>query len=199
MPQLPIATIGNINPGSHTAFFCGWGFLRDSSLYYTQDSGVVWHLTIDASWCTNCHDSTILYGDQAMQNFPDDSMQWFDGHNVLYVCLTVRNKYGSSTVCDSFDIWCEAVTEVRPTDFKIYPNPASDNLLIDFSKMDNTTFTDISAIEVFDLVGQKLKSVPLSETQQSIPIKDLVDGVYIIGTLDKANTHTIRGKFEVAR
>jgi hypothetical protein len=58
--------------------------------------------------------------------------------------------------------------------------------------------TDIAAIEVYDILGDKLKTIAPSNST-TISVHDLSNGVYLIGLLDKSNTRRVLGKFEIVR
>lgn len=195
VPQLPVAIIGS--PSGSTAFFCGRGFLRDSSLYYNPGL-VIWHLYTRPYWCPNCYDSAVVYGDLGIKYYPH-TLPNIQGSNVLYVCLTVFNNYGSSTTCDSFSVWCEGINDVDKLVSRLYPNPATDHLTIDLSDTEAETLKNISDIVFLDLSGRKIKSTPYFASGQNVPLSDIADGTYLIEIKCKDGRSSIIGKFNVLR
>jgi|GEM_PF-3880079 len=117
---------------------------------------------------------------------------------TYYICLTARAG-GSDTIqtCDTVQFICLGINEITASEYKIYPNPASDMIQLDLSHMDQATLASLSDIVVYDMLGDKLKTQPIGQT--SIPVGDLSDGVYMIGVIDKNQNKKILGKFEVLR
>lgn len=59
--------------------------------------------------------------------------------------------------------------------FKVYPNPSTDMLLLDFESFDKT-----KALKVYDSSGQLLLTEKVSNHNHSIDISQLAIGVYYI-------------------
>jgi hypothetical protein len=138
--------------------------------------------------------------DTAINNVDTVTLNGSDPHflNAEYlICLMARNGSDSVQVCDSFSFICLGVNEIKASEYKIYPNPASDRIQLDLSHMDRATVASLSEIVVYDMLGEKLKTQSVSQT--AIPVNDLSDGVYMIGVLDKNQNKKILGKFEVLR
>ena len=117
---------------------------------------------------------------------------------TYYICLTARA--GSSDTlqtCDTVQFICLGINQITASEYKIYPNPASDMIQLDLTHIDQATIASLSEIAVYDVLGEKLKTQPVSQT--SISVGDLSDGVYMVGVIDKNQNKKILGKFEVLR
>lgn len=116
------------------------------------------------------------------------------------VCMTAYNPSGPNSVCYTFWIQCigSGIHDMALASIRIYPNPASDRVHIDLSDVDQTITSDIEAIELYDMVGQKLKTSP-TDTHVSIQVGDLSSGLYLIAILDKSGKRKVVGKVEVIR
>jgi PKD repeat protein len=116
----------------------------------------------------------------------------------VQVCVTAYHQGATASKCDTVTIVCTGINEISSSEFRIYPNPASDLIQLDLSHVDQATMTDIAAIEVYDILGDKLKTIAPSNST-TISVHDLSNGVYLIGLLDKNNTRRVLGKFEIVR
>jgi len=204
-PILPIARISPPSVGSYSneyplAFFCAkYGFLRDSSLYYSLDSPTIWTMRIIGQWGGyGFGDSITLYGDSSMLMYPS-YFPFVFGNPSLYICLTVKNKYGSNTVCDSFSTDCEGIEEVPRTDFKMYPSPTNDILTIEFTGGYYSLIEGKSEIEIYSTVGEKLKTITVQNSNMSIHLGDLTAGVYFIAIKISGQNKQVLGKCEVIK
>jgi hypothetical protein len=59
---------------------------------------------------------------------------------------------------------------------RIYPNPASDRLIVDF----NTTTEEYGGFDILNSTGKKILSVAYSGRQVSIPLDNMTNGMYFI-------------------
>jgi hypothetical protein len=59
---------------------------------------------------------------------------------------------------------------------RIYPNPASDRLIVDF----NTTPEEYGGFDILNSMGKKILSVAYSGSQVSIPLDNMTNGIYVI-------------------
>jgi len=65
-----------------------------------------------------------------------------------------------------------------------YPNPVKENLNISFPVKDKVT------LEIYNVVGAKVKSISTDQSSNSINVQDLDNGMYFIRIKDKNNTYT---------
>jgi PKD repeat protein len=122
-----------------------------------------------------------------------------DGGN-FEVCLTVTNQFGSSTKCDSTPLaYCLSINEISLSNIQLYPNPSSSHITIDMSRNDDEATRNYSAIEVYNAVGAKVKTV--NEKNQklvTISVADLAEGIYLATLVDTKGTRRALGRFTVS-
>lgn len=118
--------------------------------------------------------------------------------NTYEVCLSAKNNVGTTTLCDTLTFACTGISEIAASDLRIYPNPASDEIKIDLSKLDQKSMAGMSAIEVYDLLGNRLITTA-ANTITTINVNGLSNGVYVISSSDKAGIRRALGKFEIVR
>ena len=78
------------------------------------------------------------------------------------------------------------VSYVQNSDFKIYPNPANNNVTV-YSK----TINDEAVIKIFDVIGNELKSEQNNQNQKTsytINVSDLANGIYILNVSTNNNS-----------
>jgi PKD repeat protein len=154
---------------------------------------------------------TISLSGLVLTSLAESSYQWYQGatllagntsqtytatqNGVYYVSVT--NPAGCSAVSDSITITGVGINEITATEYKIYPNPASDQIQIDLSHIDQTTMSELSNIVIYNMLGEQVKAVSISQT--SISVSGLSDGVYVIAVMDKNQNRKVLGKFEVLR
>ncbi|WP_395091658.1 T9SS type A sorting domain-containing protein [Vaginella massiliensis] len=81
-----------------------------------------------------------------------------------------------------------AVTDFSKTEFSIYPNPASEELNVNWSLLSNTDTT----YEIYDSNGRMVKRAKMTN-KKAINVADLASGVYILKL--KNNNSTVSQKF----
>jgi|GEM_PF-2652039 len=150
-------------------------------------------------YLTNNGQNDTLYN---VNQFQIESDMVDSGFNVQ-VCLTAYNPTGDSTVCYTFWIQCtfgnNGIAALTAAHLVVYPDPATDRIQIDISKMDPAAMSDVSSIVIYDMVGKELKTISLSEMNNGIYIGDLSMGMYLIGFTDKNQNPKMLSKFEVMR
>jgi hypothetical protein len=67
------------------------------------------------------------------------------------------------------------------------------------AQIDPAEMSGISSIVVYDMVGQQLKTIPISEVSNGISVSGLSIGMYLIGLVDNSLNSKMLGKFEVMR
>jgi hypothetical protein len=85
--------------------------------------------------------------------------------------------------CDTVidNVWSllnTGIPAVELPQFSMYPNPVVNNLYID-------NIENANRIEVYNLVGQKVKEVNVSGTKVAIETSDLTKGVYLISVINE--------------
>ena len=118
----------------------------------------------------------------------------------MQVCLEAKNNLGTAQICDTIVFGCGlGISELTATDYRIYPNPASDKIQIDLSRIDANTLKDLSTLEVYDLLGAKVKAGTISAAITSLDVNDLSNGVYFLMITDIHQSKKVVGKFEIIK
>ena len=119
----------------------------------------------------------------------------------LEICLTAYNKYGSSTHCDtSCELGYEGIAEIPLSNIYIYPNPADRILTIDMRQNTTSISADYAAIDIYDALGQKVRSVPHHDSRVAeVDVTDMPEGIYVSTIVDAQGKEMVLGRFTVAR
>lgn len=105
-------------------------------------------------------------------------------------CMTVlvsSVKYpaNTDTVTYCATAWPTAIREnTAPRSFSLYPNPAHDQINVNFNAKDKFT------VEIFNVLGCKVRSFTQDANTLSIDISDLDKGLYFIRIREKNNVLT---------
>ena len=92
------------------------------------------------------------------------------------VLLIVQNPAGSNSILKQDYIMVESLTDVDKNIVplvKLYPNPAKDQLIVESTII-------WANITVFNLLGEKVKSISTPDDFIKVDISDLVEGTYIV-------------------
>lgn len=73
---------------------------------------------------------------------------------------------------------------------KIYPNPATDNLIIDLSALNGQ---NVNTIDILDISGRKIETIVVNSSVINLSLADYKAGAYLITV--KNNTAVINAKF----
>jgi PKD repeat protein len=141
----------------------------------------------------------------------ENSYQWYEGSTLLTGATLVTytatqngvynvhytDANGCAGVSNSITITGVGINEISAADYRVYPNPANDMIQVDFSHMDQSTLSSLSDIVIYNVLGEKVKTVSINQT--SISVRDLSNGVYMIAVMDKNQNRKVLGKFEVLK
>lgn len=75
-------------------------------------------------------------------------------------------------------------SDIKHSNFQIYPNPASEKVTVRFSKLPQ----EETRIILFDLTGKQLQSRIVSSIQETLDIKSYPSGIYMIKTIIGKNS-----------
>ena len=148
--------------------------------------------------CGYSYDSSkYLYSDTI--NFSPQDI-WDVIH--LEVCLTAYNQYGSTTYCDT-SCWLqyEGIAEIPLSNIHIYPNPADRLLTIDMRQNTTSISADYAAIEIYNALGQKLRSMPRHDSSRlvEVDVTDMPEGIYVSTIVDAQGKEMVLGRFTVIK
>ena len=121
--------------------------------------------------------------------------------NVIGVefCVVAYNRFGHTVKCDSITTICEGITEIQLSGVHLYPNPTSSQLTVDMRDNTDAITKNYSAIEIYNVVGQKVKSINKTGHGDvvSIPVAQLPGGIYLATIVDSNGAKSVLGKFTV--
>lgn len=88
------------------------------------------------------------------------------------------------TIIAEASVWKVSVKEtvVKVKDFSFYPNPAKDELVLKYNSKENIQ------VDIFNILGSKVKSINLFGGQTTVNIEDLENGIYFIRFKDDGKT-----------
>ncbi|MBS1624602.1 MAG: PKD domain-containing protein [Bacteroidetes bacterium] len=115
---------------------------------------------------------------------------------AVSVCVTAYYSGDTVSRCSTYSNACLGINDISPSQFSVYPNPASDRIQLDLSHIDQNTMSEIAGIEVYSILGDKLKSMT-AKASNEISVADLSTGIYVIGLRDTRGNKRVLGKFEV--
>ncbi len=90
---------------------------------------------------------------------------------------------GATTTTSKVQDLNTSITPVSETTFEVYPNPVADYVKIDLDQLSNAD------IDIIDMNGRIVTSVPAYNSNTKINVTDLYSGVYIIQIRDGAATY----------
>ncbi len=193
----PSANVSHICPMSGTVSSSCWWATKFTATHSTVDS-LKWHIT---QLNSGSFDTTITNEDSVgiknhlSTGYPNYLSTTTSG---VKVCCTFYSACGTQTLCDSVNILTEGINEINPSAVKLYPNPASGKLNIDLSTLNSEDRTDITAIILYDALGQKVQSV--SYQQQPVMHTDMAglpSGIYTVCVSSSSNARKTIGRIQV--
>lgn len=101
------------------------------------------------------------------------------GASAIYFADGNGNNLIPPVVISNFD--AELVVDNTPTavTFKIYPNPAINNLTLELPNLNFAT-ADKTTIVIYDAFGKQMQQINNYAARQTIDISSLSDGIYYI-------------------
>ncbi len=117
----------------------------------------------------------------------------FPSLGIYNVCLTVANVGGEDTICKEVELQTTSTDEILAIDYKLYPNPASKFLYLEFSESVSQNLD----IQFFDILGKVVNpKVQKNGVQFEISVDELPKGVYFFELFEKEEKRGT-GKFIV--
>ena len=166
------------NPQFHTEFY-GPTSATDHNGYVVGDK----FYFANYSAGLNVYDISDIENENISQygffdTFPSNNEASFDGSWNVYPFFESKNivisgSNGFTLVRDTNEL---NVTELKTTNFTMYPNPASNEINIVSAE------NPITKVEVFSVIGNRVLDLTFSENslEQKINIKSLQSGVYLV-------------------
>ncbi len=142
------------------------------------------------------------YLDTSINLYGDTVTYYPRGSTDVVVCLTALNVYGTTVHCDSSCyLGYEGIQDLTLSNINIYPLPASQQLTIDISQNTDAITSQYSAIDLINMLGQKVKNIPRSGNSKTVQLNvaDLPEGIYNATITDEQGETRALGRFTIAR
>jgi uncharacterized delta-60 repeat protein len=105
--------------------------------------------------------------------------------NGSYAVIITIN--GCTDTSDCVDITSTGIHNVDQFDINILPNPFTDQTLIKFSEEVNNTI-----VELFNVIGEKVKSISFTGRELILNRDDLNSGIYFLHITNNKNRHYVK-------
>ena len=103
--------------------------------------------------------------------------------NVKIMFKSVRNSANKDTLAVDVRGWAAVVKELaKSKELSFYPNPAKDNIVLKYNTKEPIQ------IDIYNVLGLRLKSIIHSTNESNIDISDLQNGVYFLRFKDDGRT-----------
>lgn len=194
-PLLNLPDTGGIDLIYNIAYRQRVSFTDDSlKIFVSTDCGASFPYLVYA----NGGDSlkTYQYNYSVRRFVPDIEDHWrkdtvdlsqFAGSGQIMLKFTGINNGGNSLWLDNIEVVGKpglvSVEEASTTGFKIYPNPASDQINIVFDRKPSLN----SSLQLLDVQGQDLFTQACSTEKLSVDISNYVPGVYYLRYVSEKN------------
>lgn len=152
--------------------------------------------TFTAAGATNATGYLWDFGDGSSTSTQANPTHTFAAAGTYEVCVTVSNQCGSVTVCTTIVIDPISVKDIALSNavLFVYPNPANHSLTIK-----NESTYNMEKVEVYNIVGQKLMDVPVSNGKlHTIDVSKFASGMYQL-RISMGDAGTVTRKFEVIK
>jgi hypothetical protein len=106
------------------------------------------------------------------------------GTGVMKVAIKSVKTGFSDTIIAEGKVWPVSVKETakQNKEFSFYPNPAKDELVLKYNSKENFQ------VEIFNILGSKVKTFSLFGGQTTVNIQDLENGIYFLRFKDDGKT-----------
>jgi len=147
---------------------------------YTIDN-----LTVDFSnSSTNGDEYSWNFGDQSSLNQEMEPVYTYSGSGYYSISLTVSNEGCDVTTTQQVPVYAVSVSDVVSNNYKVYPNPASQNINID-----NVTDSEVKLISIS---GQEVYNNTPQANTLSIDVSNFAKGVYFLNINKENHQETIK-------
>lgn len=113
----------------------------------------------------------------------------------VQITLSVSNQFGTALIVDTVLLVCMNINEITLANIYLYPNPTSNVITIDMSNNQDAITNSYSAIEVYNLLGEKQVSYTGGSKVASLNIADLAVGMYTATIVGNSGERRTLGRF----
>jgi hypothetical protein len=135
--------------------------------------------------------------------YTSDTIHYYSNNPIsgfynAQICLTLSNQYGTTTFCDTMLLYCEGINEVGLSNIQLYPNPANSYVTIDMHNNQDAITRNYQAIEVYNVLGEKVKSIGKQSTDKvTVNVNGLPQGMYVATIVGSNGERRTLGRFTV--
>jgi uncharacterized protein YqkB len=106
------------------------------------------------------------------------------GNGIMKVAIKSVKTGFTDTITAEGKVWPVSVKETvkQNKEFSFYPNPAKDELVLKYNSKENFQ------VEIFNILGSKVKTFSLFGGQTTVNIQDLENGIYFLRFKDDGKT-----------
>jgi len=160
------------------------------------------YITTNLDIFSNCEDSTtyLLYdggsftsyypnlGSYSLINtFPNGD----EGESLVYSKVNgVEN--GTPYSCSALELLAKSLTinQIETINYQIYPNPASDKIIIQF----DNSFSNSATFQLYSITGENILSKSINSQNYELDITTLNNGIYFYKINNEENNTSVFGK-----
>lgn len=113
------------------------------------------------------------------------------------VCATATNSCGSTTVCDTIRTYWEGIAETALANVSLFPNPASNLLTIDLSRVNANEISSYSSVEIINSLGQVVAKVHRNSQITTLNLSGLANGFYLAAIVPADGKRKAVGNFTI--
>jgi hypothetical protein len=109
--------------------------------------------------------------------YTDSIFRWFD-NTKGYILAEARYIAGVLEEIEYVDPNPVAIDPAYLAAIQVFPNPASERVIV------QTELSEVKTVELYNLQGQRLRTVPSSPGRTEIPLQDIAPGVILVQCLN---------------
>lgn len=95
--------------------------------------------------------------------------------NGIYAVIITDGSCVDTSTCITIILGPSGINEFESNTIAIYPNPNTDYLIVKLDSWNENSF-----IEIDDITGKFVRSANIRQTETTIPVSDLSNGIYLI-------------------
>lgn len=134
-------------------------------------------------------------------NYTTDTLtyQFISQAIQIKICLSVTNVCGTATKCDSTQISCVGLNNVSNISAVLYPNPANQQINMDWSNSASELAQNVSLLEIYDLLGNRVSIISIDKGSKhtTLSTAHLPNGTYMAVLIGSNNEKAAIGQFTV--
>lgn len=143
------------------------------------DKVTCWAPTVDSS------SFYLAPGDSSIMDAHFYMNENYGNSTMKFIIWSGTDKANADTIIYNASTWAMSTRSIsKNKSVRVYPNPSSGVLNLEFSSEGNVK------LEVYDLLGKKMRDLDYQGTNSSFDLADLPDGLYIIRINDDGHIYS---------